>query len=220
MRPTSRTPAPRPSTRRRARRRARSSPSVFGANLDAAVVDADVDANGAKCQQEVLRGANRIVDTMWRVARTSVQNGLKGKSRRAGAASDLPAHNAGNLVGEVLAQSMDDLQGQDPKRGRSPRQQGAVALHHRDDAARAALSRRLRRSGTVATLAECVAGVARGHYYQSVAGTLCDRDRVRPDRRRAARRELRRRRRSAGTCSTVSATDPMRGRSAASRRSA
>ena len=38
--------------------------SVFGANLDAALVSSGADANGAKCQQEVLRGANRILDTM------------------------------------------------------------------------------------------------------------------------------------------------------------
>ncbi|MEO6029813.1 MAG: DUF1800 domain-containing protein [Candidatus Binatia bacterium] len=144
--------------------------SVFGANLDAALVDADVDANGAKCQQEVLRGANRILDTMWRVARTSVQNGLKGKSRRAGAASDLPAYNAGNLVGEVLAQSMDDLQGKIQK---DVDRLASKALQRCTTATTplTALFPGACASPVIATLVECVAGVARGDYYQSVAGT-------------------------------------------------
>jgi uncharacterized protein (DUF1800 family) len=144
--------------------------SVFGANLDAALVDADVDANGAKCQQEVLRGANRILDTMWRIARTSVQNGLKGKSRRAGAASNLPAHNAGNLVGEVLAQSMDDLQGKIQK---DVARLASKALSRCTTATTplTALFPGACASPVIATLVECVAGVARGDYYQSVAGT-------------------------------------------------
>ncbi len=144
--------------------------SVFGANLDAALVDADVDSNGAKCQQEILRGANRILDTMWRIARTSIQNGLKGKSRRAGAASDLPAHTAGNLVGEVLAQSMDDLQGKIQK---DVDRLASKALSRCTSATTPlpALFPGACASGAVATLVECVAGVARGDYYQSVAGT-------------------------------------------------
>jgi len=144
--------------------------SVFGANLDAALVDADVDANGAKCQQEVLRGANRILDTMWRVARTSVQNGLKGKSRRAGAASNLPAHTAGNLLGEVLAQSLDDLQGKIQK--------DIVRLTSKALSRCTAATTPLPTlfpgacaSAAIGTLVECVASVARGDYYQSVAGT-------------------------------------------------
>lgn len=144
--------------------------SVFGGDLDAALVSADADPNGAKCQQEVLRGANRILDTMWRVARTSVQNGLKGKSRRAGAASDLPAHTAGNLVGEVLVQSMDDLQGKIQKEV----DRLASKASSRCTTATTALPTLFPgtcASATVDALVACVAGVARGDYYASVAGT-------------------------------------------------
>ena len=143
--------------------------AVFGANLDAALVDADADGNGAKCQQEILRGANRILDTMWRIARTGVQNGLKGKSRRAGAASDLPAHSGGNLVGEVLAQSMEDLQAKIQKEvarleskalSRCPIAVTPLAALFPGCA-----------SATVPALAACVADAARGSYYESVGGT-------------------------------------------------
>lgn len=143
--------------------------AIFGANLDAALVSSDTDANGAKCQQEVLRNANRILDTMWRVARTSVQNGLKGKSRRAGAASDLPAHSGGNLVGEVLAQSLEDLQGKIQKE--------VVRLETKAQQRCTIATTPLAQlfpgcaSATIPALSACVADAARGSYYDSVGGT-------------------------------------------------
>jgi uncharacterized protein (DUF1800 family) len=107
---------------------------------------------------------------MWRIARTSVQNGLKGKSRRAGAGSDLPAHSAGNLMGEVLVQSMDDLQGKITKEVARLSTKAAS----RCSAASTPLTALFPgscSSAVLGTLVDCVAGVARGHYYQSVAGT-------------------------------------------------
>ena len=85
--------------------------ALFGANLDAALVDADVDGSGAQCQEELLKGANRIVDDMWRVARGAVKDGLAGHDRQAGAAPDRAAHSSDNLQGEILTQSLDDEKG-------------------------------------------------------------------------------------------------------------
>lgn len=144
--------------------------AIFGANLDTAIVDDDVDSDGARCQQEALKGANRIVDDMWRVARDGVSDGLKGVARRAGAAPDLPAHSAPNLESEILTQTLDDEQ---------------EKIQHEIDRLHDKLT--LRCTGALTTiaqmfpgscagaasvtaLADCVTNVARGHFYDSVAG--------------------------------------------------
>jgi uncharacterized protein (DUF1800 family) len=146
--------------------------AVFGPDLDAAVADNDVDRDGARCQDEVLHGANRIVDAMWRVGRVGVSDGLKGRSRRAGAGPDLPAHSGENLQGEILAHSLDDAKGKIQKEidrlsSRAPARCASavtpLAGLFPGDCSGAA---------SVVALVDCVAGVARGHYYQSVAGAF------------------------------------------------
>jgi uncharacterized protein (DUF1800 family) len=145
--------------------------TLFGANLDAALVDADADGDGAQCQAEVLKGANRIVDDMWRVARGGVQDGLKGRDRLAGAAPDAPVHSGDSLAGEVLAQTLDDPKG---------KIQGEIdrladkALSRCADAA-TPLAQLFPGSctgaGTIPNLVACVADVARSQFYQGIAGT-------------------------------------------------
>jgi hypothetical protein len=145
--------------------------ALFGANLDAAVVDDDVDGDGARCQDEMLKNANRIVDDMWRVARGAVQDGLKGRDRHAGASPDLPAHSGENLAGEVLAQAFDDAQGK--IQGEIDRLAARAAS--RCGAALTPLAQMFPGScssaGTIPALADCAAGVARAHFYQAVAST-------------------------------------------------
>ena len=144
--------------------------AIFGPNLDAAVVDADVDGDGAQCQEEVLKGANRIVDDMWRVVRGGVKNALSGKDRRAGAAADLPAHSSDNLQGEVLAQSLDDVKGK--IQGEVDRLSSKAQL--RCAGATTPLAQLFpgacSAAATIPSLVACVEGIARGHYYQSVEG--------------------------------------------------
>jgi uncharacterized protein (DUF1800 family) len=144
--------------------------ALFGGDLDAAVADFDADRSGVLCQEDVLRGANRIVDAMWRVARTGVIDGLKGRKRRAGAALELPAHSGENLQGEILAQTMDDPKGKIEREvdRLSSRAQlrCTTALTPLADLFPGVCSG----AGSIAALVDCVEGVARGHFYQSVEG--------------------------------------------------
>lgn len=144
--------------------------ALFGADLSSAAVDADVDGGGAQCQEEVLKGANRIVDDMWRIGRGGVQDGLKGRNRRAGASPDLPAHSGDNLQGEILAQSLDDLKG----KIQSEVERLASRAQLRCATATTPLAQLFpgvcAAAGSIAALADCAAGVARGQFYQSVAG--------------------------------------------------
>ena len=143
---------------------------LFGPDLDAAVVDYESDRDGAKCQVEVLKGANRIVDDMWRVARGGIADALRGKNRRAGAAPDLPAHSGDNLQGEILAQSFDDLQGK--IQGEVDRL--ASKAQSRCAGAAATLAQMFPGScataATIGELVDCVTARARAHFYQSVEG--------------------------------------------------
>lgn len=144
--------------------------AIFGGDLDAAIVDDDLDRDGAKCQQEVLKGANRIVDDMWRVTRRGVSDGLKGAARRAGVAPDAPAHSAANLQGEVLAHTLDDPQGK--IQHEVDRLLGKLVL--RCTPAITPLAQLFpgacAGAATPAALAGCVSDLARGHFHQGVAG--------------------------------------------------
>jgi len=145
--------------------------AIFGPDLDLAVVDDDVDRDGAKCQQEVLKGANRIVDDAWRVVRKGIKDGLKGKKRRAGVAEfDAPIHSLDNMQGEALAQSFDDLRNKiqkevdklnDKAEKRCPTAIATIAQMFPGDCSA---------SATVGELADCVAGIAKAHFYQQLAG--------------------------------------------------
>jgi uncharacterized protein (DUF1800 family) len=144
--------------------------ALFGADLDAAIVDYDIDRDGAKCQDEVIKGANRIVDNMWRVIRRGVSDALKGKNRRAGAAPDLAAHSSDNLQSEILALSLDDLK---------ETIQGAVdrlssKVQSRCAGATTPLAQMFpgtcSAAASLVQLVDCVEGVARAHFYQGIEG--------------------------------------------------
>jgi len=146
--------------------------AIFGGDLDAAVADQDIDRDGSRCQDEVLYGANRIVDAMWRGARSALSDGLKGKSRRAGAGLDLPAHSGENLMGEILAHSLDDPKGKIQKEldRLSSRAQARCATAITPLAG--LFPGDCSGAVSVVDLVGCVAGSARGHYYESVAGAF------------------------------------------------
>lgn len=52
--------------------------ALFGADLDLAVVTRDADREGAKCQAEVLKRANLVVDALWKAALKGKKVALKG----------------------------------------------------------------------------------------------------------------------------------------------
>ncbi len=144
--------------------------AIFGADLDAAVIDDDVDANGAKCQQEVLKRSNQIVDKAWKVLRKGIKDGLKGKNRRAGTAPDVAIHSLLNLQSETIAQVLDDVKGKIQK----AEDKLATKAAQRCPAAISTLAQMFpgvcSASATIAELSDCAAGVAKAHLYQEVEG--------------------------------------------------
>ena len=144
--------------------------ALFGANLDAAIVDDDLDGAGADCQEEVLKGANRIIEDMWKVTRTGVGDALRGRNRLSGSAVDRPAHSGENLQGEIIAQTFDDPKGK--IQGEISRLADKAANDCEDATTPIAQMFPGACSGaaTIADLVTCATGVARGHFYQAVAG--------------------------------------------------
>jgi uncharacterized protein (DUF1800 family) len=145
--------------------------ALFGPNLDAAIVNEDVDGDGADCQAEVLKGANRIVDDLWWVTRSGVRDGLKGRNRIAGVSPDAPVHSGDNLTGEILSQTFDDLKGK--IQGEVDRLAGKA--QSRCGGALTPLAQLFPGSctgaGSIPNLVNCVAGIARAHFYASLVGT-------------------------------------------------
>ena len=124
--------------------------------------------------------------------RGGVQDALKGRNRRAGAAPDLPAHSSDNLQGEILAQSFDDPKGkiQDEVDRLASKAQARCAAATTPIAQMfpGAVLRRRERSPPSSTAstgsrADTSIRASTGIYAMSVACDL--------DRRRRARRKLR-----------------------------
>ncbi len=77
--------------------------SLFGKNLDAAIVKREHDENGARCQQQVLKEATRTFNRLWKSARAGKKNGLSGTERRTGSDPAVPVETGAELQSEILA---------------------------------------------------------------------------------------------------------------------
>ena len=53
---------------------------VFGSDLDAAIIDADTDGAGAKCQADIIKQVSKCRDAKLKVFNKCMKKGLKGKS--------------------------------------------------------------------------------------------------------------------------------------------
>lgn len=146
--------------------------ALFGSDLAAALVDPDVDRDGADCQEEVLSGAHRILDDLWRVGRGGVKDGLRGHDRRAGAAPDLPAHSSDNLQGEILAQSFDDVKGKIDGAVQRLTSRVLFSCPGATTPLPQLFPGSCAAAPTYAALADCAAGVARAAFYQSAGGAF------------------------------------------------
>jgi hypothetical protein len=82
---------------------------LFGLDLDAATLDfAHPDAAAAECQQEVLKNANRVVNTLWKLARKAKKDALKGKGAPpVDTATDLALAVLGYLEADANSKAAD-----------------------------------------------------------------------------------------------------------------
>ena len=144
---------------------------LFGADLDAAIVSDDVDQVGARCQSEVARYTTDLFESIWKEALKAKKNALDGSGRVTGSDPNAPVGSAAELAGELVAAIQADERGKIAK--------AALKLHdktvQRCTGTVTPVAQMFRGScGTAATLddlAACAEGVARGAFYQSLAGS-------------------------------------------------
>jgi hypothetical protein len=142
---------------------------IFGPDLGLALVDYDLDRDGAGCQEEILRGAYRILDDMWKLTRGAIKDGLAGRNRLAGADPDSAAHSRANLQGEILSQSFAD-----PK-GKVQAEYDRLLLRAQSRCVN--LSKTLAEmfpgicsgAATVTDLVDCIDESVRAHFYRTTA---------------------------------------------------
>jgi len=83
---------------------------VFGPSLDAAIVSDDADSDGAKCQQEVIKRADAVLDTLWKEALAHKKDVLRGDDRLTGVAGT-PINTDADLSVETIAYVAADPRG-------------------------------------------------------------------------------------------------------------
>ncbi len=143
---------------------------LFGADLDAAIVSDDADQDGARCQSEVARYTTDLFESIWKEALKAKKNGLSGSGRLTGSDPHAPVGSAAELAGELVAAIQGDERGKIAK--------AALKLHDKTvqrctGTVTPVAQMFLGSCGTAATLddlAACAEGVARGAFYQSLAG--------------------------------------------------
>ncbi len=74
---------------------------LFGADLDAAIIDEAADKAGARCQQEVVKRSTAIADTLFKMAVKHTKNALAGKgTAQVFSSTGLEASLLGELQGD------------------------------------------------------------------------------------------------------------------------
>jgi hypothetical protein len=139
---------------------------LFGADLDAAIVDDGTDRDGARCQSEVLRYTADLYYAIWKEALSAKKNALKGAQRTTGSG---PVASAADLEAELIAVVQADAKGRIAK--------AATRLRDRTvQRCTAALTPVAQMfpggcagATTLPDLGACAEGVARGQFYQSLA---------------------------------------------------
>jgi len=137
--------------------------ALFGSNLDAAVVRTAVDRDGAACQADVVRYANKLHDTVWKEALSHQRDVLSGKDRLL-TASPTPIAGALELQAEV-----ETYVERDP-RGRIARATETLLARAERRCAEASTPLPLLFPGgcpttDVTALASCAAGRARAQFF-------------------------------------------------------
>ncbi len=142
---------------------------VFGADLDAAVVSEETDGDGAKCQQEVIKRANGVLDALWKEALGHKKDVLRGEDRLSGTPG-APVATDAELAGELVA-----YVGADP-RGKIAKAKTILADKATQRCATATTPIAQLFPGACSTaadpaaLATCIGQRVTGRFYASLAG--------------------------------------------------
>jgi hypothetical protein len=144
--------------------------SLFGANLDAAIVSYAADPDGARCQSDVLRYTTDLFYAMWKLALTAKRDALRGEHRVTGSNPDAPVASEADLEAELIAVVQADAKAKISKGAPEAPRQDHAAVHGRPDVrSGACFPGSCSGSPTLVDLASCTERVARGGFYQALA---------------------------------------------------
>jgi len=141
---------------------------VFGPNLDAAIVSDDVDADGAKCQQEVIKRANGVLDTLWKEALNHKKDVLRGDDRLTGVAGT-PINTDADLSVELIAYVAADPRGKVAKAATQLSDKAAQRCATAGTPLAQLFPGTCGAAADVTALATCVAQHVTGRFYGSIA---------------------------------------------------
>jgi uncharacterized protein (DUF1800 family) len=139
---------------------------LFGADLDAAIVDDDADRDGARCQSEVLRYTTDLYYTIWKEALSAKKNALKGAQRVTGSG---PVASAAELEAELIGVIQADAKGRIAKSATRLRDKTVQRCTAAATPVAEMFPGGCAGSATLADLGACAESVARGQFYQSLA---------------------------------------------------
>jgi uncharacterized protein (DUF1800 family) len=153
--------------------------ALFGSDLDAALVPAAEDGDGARCQRDVLGRAGKLVDRLWKDALRAKKNALAGVARTTGSDPTAPVGSGAELLVEIEAALAADERGRiarDASRIRDPGTKHCVL-------ARTPLAQLFPgcAAATVDAVAACAEAAARGTFFRTLAAfdvlpVSCDRE--------------------------------------------
>jgi len=152
---------------------------LFGADLDAALVPAAQDGDGARCQRDVVRRAAKLVDRLWKETLGAKKNALAGVARLTGSQPDAAVGSAAELLVEIEAALAAD------GRGRIARDASRIRDPGTKHCATAATPLAQLFPGCAAATTDavttCAEGAARGAFFRTLAAfdalpVSCDRE--------------------------------------------
>lgn len=142
---------------------------LFGPDLDAAIVPYATDPDGARCQSDVLRYTADLVYAIWKLALTAKRDALRGDDRLTGTNPDAPVGSAAELEAELIAAVQADAKGKIAKAVQKLRDKTAQRCAPAQASIAAMFPGPCTGAPTLADLATCAEGVARGAFFQALA---------------------------------------------------
>jgi hypothetical protein len=139
---------------------------LFGSDLDAAIISAATDRDGADCQADTLRYTSDLFYAIWKEALTAKKNVIKGANRLAGSG---PVTSASELAGELIAIVAADPKG---KIGRAVEKLRERTTRACDQALAPIAQLFPGPCGAAADLTElvdCAAALAHGQFFETAA---------------------------------------------------